>query len=163
MAKSKEMETTDSDKVQQWLLDNYNWLTEWLTNVVMISEAEAKQTPSPFQEFVAPLRMQPPHGIILAGDELKSMLIMQAVFGVGAEIANPPGKKIVSFPGFKQIEGRLPMEGDRVLFTAYKWFELGYGGSPKILNLQGTATMGTVSVLRCICTIDTLPKEVAKT
>ena len=83
MEKSKVAGTIDKsneDAVHQWLLDNYYWLTEWLTNIVTISEVEAIQTKSPFQTFEVPLRINPPHGILLAGNELKAMLIMQAVF-----------------------------------------------------------------------------------
>jgi hypothetical protein len=140
--------------VDAWLTDNYIMLTEWLTNVVMIKEAEAKQTPSIFQTFITPIEMQPPHGLLHAGNIMKQALLLHAVFGVGVAPIPPPNQMPGMFPGFKQQIGRLPMEGDVVLFTATKWFQLGF--QQGILHgSQGH------SMIETVCTIDCLPKDAA--
>ncbi len=149
------------DGVQQWLLDNYIMLTEWVTNIVMIRESDAKQTPAIFQDFEIPVRAQPPHGFIQAGNDMKALLIMQAVFGVGFKGQTGDGVALPDrFPGFKQVVGRLPMQDDVVLFTATKWFELDFTASA-ILGMEGMPSRGH-SVLRTRCTIDTIPKEVGQ-
>ncbi len=149
------------DEVRQWLLDNYIILTEWVTNIVMIRESGAKQTPAIFQDFEVPIMAQPPFGFIQAGNDMKSMLIMQAVFGVGFEGQTGDGVALPNrFPSFKQVVGRLPMQDDVVLFTATRWFELTFNTS-NIISLAGTPQRGH-SVLRCRCTIDAIPKEVGQ-
>ncbi len=165
---------TASDAIQQWMADNYIMLTEWLTNVVTIKESEAKQTPSIFQTFVAPIRSQPPMGLLTAGNDLKHMLLLSSVFG----IAIPPEPARESIPissaqmgdykrpgcmsGFKQQVGRLPMEGDVVIFSAVKWFEVSFQRTPLLLHGGGKERVGH-STLETVCTIDCIPKEVGQT
>ena len=162
------------DDIEQWMADNYLMLTEWLTNVVTIKEVEAKQTPSIFQTFVVPIRSQPPLGLLSAGNDLKHMLLLSTVFG----IATPPEPARESVPlssaqmgdynrpgcmsGFKQQVGRLPMEGDVVIYSAVKWFEVSFQRTPLMIIGGGKDRVGH-STLETVCTIDCIPKEVGQT
>ena len=161
------------DDIQQWMADNYIMLTEWLTNVITIKEVEAKQTPSIFQTFVVPILNQPPIGLLDAGNELKHILLLASVFGMAVppepvrECAAISSAQVGDYTrpghmsGFKQQVGRLPMEGDVVLFTATKWFEVSFQRSPLLLAGGGKDRVGH-STLESVCTVDCIPKEVGQ-
>ena len=164
----------EADAIDQWMADNYVMLTEWLSNVVTIRESDARQTPSLFQTFTVPIRSEPPYGLIQAGNEMKHILLLHSIFGkavlpesgVVSDALNKPTlgdpPQSACFSGFKQQVGRLPIEGDIVLYTAVKWFELSFKQNPLLLAGDGVSKQSH-SILETICTIDCLPKDVGQT
>ncbi len=133
-----------------WVEKNYLWLTEWLTNVVTVDNLAKDQSVATFQTFQAPLSHPPPFGIINTGNMIKGQIINQCTIGLMS--LNPP-----QFPGFLQKVGRLPEEGDTVVFTALKWFKLEYITGSNLI-LAENSTIPKIPVLTTICAIDYLVK-----
>ena len=145
---TKEQADKASAELQFWLGDNYTWLNDWLTNIVMINHIDAANFPSTFGVFTVPVKLAPPEGLVVAGNAMKAALINQAVFGHEKKqvIVQGAVPEITKFGGFIEAIGRKPVEADRVLFTAVEWF----------FAVQ-TTQLGLC--LRTICTLDFMVEE----
>lgn len=131
MDSSKEITQEQADNAvattMEWIEKNHAWLTEWLTNVVMITQRAAETSKMPFQTFTYRLQRPPPGGLIEAGYMIKADIIKQSIFGHERKILTPT--KPATFEGFISKFGRKPTEKDTALYTAYKWFEFQPGAN----------------------------------
>ena len=138
------------EELNKWMGDNYLWLTEWLTNVVVVDNLAKDQSVATFQTFQAAITHPLPFGIIDTGNLIKGWMINQATIGLMS--LNPP-----QFPGFFQKTGRLPEKGDTVVFTALKWFKLEYVTGSNLILAEGSS-VPKIPVLTTVCAIDYLVK-----
>jgi len=144
---TKEQAAKASAELQFWLGDNYTWLNNWLTNVVMIDHEDMNNFPSTFGVITVPVKIQPPEGIVIAGNAMKGALINQAVFGHERKPVMIQGAvpEFPKFGGFIEKFKRKPTEKDSMLFTAVEWF---YAVQTTHLGL----------CLRTICAVDFMPE-----
>ena len=133
-------------KFDSWIADNIFWLTEWLTNVVMVSKKEMDKSTATFQTFQAQITSQPPLGVIEAGCAIKLLMMHQCITGKAS--LNPP-----QFKGFYQTAGRLPKEGDLILFTAIKWFQLEHIQTSSII-LAENSSIQKIPMLTTTCGVN---------
>ncbi|KKN73961.1 hypothetical protein LCGC14_0395260 [marine sediment metagenome] len=143
---SKDGKTIDMNKMHTWVEKNVSWLTEWLTNVVTMEKAGMDKSTVTFQTFQIQLTNPPPLGIIQAGNAIKVLLIQQCI--TGRRAINPP-----QFQGFYQAVGRLPKNGDSILFTAIEWFKLNYIAGSNIM-LAENSSIPKVAILRTTCAVN---------
>ena len=136
----------DKINMSEWLDNNFLWLTEWLTYVVVIDNLEKDKSTATFQTFRVPIVKELPWGAIDAGNIIKGQLINQSTIGLMS--LNPP-----MFPGFLQKAGRMPEKGDMVLYTALKWFKLEYILESNLI-LAANSTIPKTPVLTTVCAID---------
>lgn len=107
----------DLEAINNWMEANGDWLTEWLTNVVIIDQKEVDDRVFIFQTFRSIIKQPGPIGIWQAGQSIKAKIMLQAIFGHQVE-------REKRFSGFLNRVGRMPEKGDIGLFTALKWFKL---------------------------------------
>jgi len=145
------MEETEANiaiqKIELWFEENSNWLTEWLTNVILLPQGSKDMSGKVFQTFVAPVQGNGIGHLLQASAGIKFALLRQSVFGKEHKqtiITNTP--KPTLFRGFIDKIGRAPEEGDIALYTAYNWFT--------IINHQVQGVFLTTT-----CTVDFIPKR----
>lgn len=143
---SKDGKTMDMEKLNIWIEENISWLTEWLTNVVTMGQEGMDKSTATFQTFQINLTNPPPLGIIEAGNAIKVLMMHQCI--TGKRSINPP-----QFQGFYQTTGRLPKEGDLVLFTAIKWFKLEYKTEGSIILAENSG-VPKIPVLITTCAVN---------
>lgn len=148
---NKDGTIVDLEEADSWIQKNVTWLTEWLTNVVIMSQKGMDKSTATFQLFQVPVSAPPPFGIIDAGNALKVLMINQSVFGRMS--LNPP-----KFPGFFQKAGRLPRKGDTILYTAIKWFQLELISPSNIILPEGSS-IPKVPILTTICAVNYIAQK----
>ena len=156
----------EPDEWQAWLTENVSWLTEWLANVVMISEADARQSGATFQTFRVTVNSEGIGGMLQANNELNYLLIASTILGYHSDgIAKASGgwDRPPMFSGFLEAVGRMPMLGDTVLFTATKWHTLEYWTASPIVAIGGIPGKNRLTLVS-ECSVDFVPnKQVAQT
>lgn len=151
------MEREEADqaiqKIDLWFDENSPWLTEWLTNVIMIPEQEMNTLGKIFQSFSFSLPNPDIKNILSVSNQLKYALLRHTVFGKERKtsLIHPHNAGIrrsdcsptlpSMFSGFIESVKRFPKEGDIALYTACEWFSV-------------FPAVGQLFFLRTICTVD---------
>ena len=128
--KHRDLKPIPPEKVDEWILANATWLSEWLNMVVTVQSEKqmAGQNKPIFQTFKNFLPRNDLNSIRDGIAYLQYTLIKTAVFGVKQEgIKHANGLTWVTppcFSGFLERYGRMPIEGDHAQFTATEWMLL---------------------------------------
>ena len=113
--------------LDQWMQSNQELLTSFLTNIVIISEDSLKVANILTQDFIQPIEIAPPLGLIIAGNAMKMNILRALIFGKGVKsriTTLDQGKKPSRIAGFIEKVGRKPTAEDTLLITASYWFTL---------------------------------------
>ena len=146
------LEKVSPEDISTFFHDNHSWLSEWLSNIVIINSRYRDDRFNIFQTFKMDIiqnnRKEPVTNILESVNYLKANILMQTVFGISENI----GKEQKKYNGFVPLFKRLPEEGDMCLFTATHWFKIEHESF--LTGVKGKP------ILRTTCTVDFLPKYI---
>ena len=145
--------TFNQGAFEEWLDQNHDWLSNWLSNVIVIHPSIAQTLPYSWQLFRSTqLVSSAPDKMLDAAAGMKNELIKAAILGPGGGVMTPRGISITYLAGFVKRFNCLPTPNDYALFLATSWFELHIKGG-SIITATGEPTR-TEAVIQTYCTVD---------